>query len=188
MGFVIPALSATGMVSLLYRLRVATRGNPRRFVHAVAALRHKHYLRLTRRRAKVPPGRRFNRHLDDVEAIDKYRFTMSQLAVLAAKLGLDPIVTTKARDKVSCLEAMSIVCRRLSEPSKLITVAREFGRSTGSVSRIFWHSLRVIWRRHIELVEFNRPLISRRMAEYCRAIQRKKTKLAGCWGFIDGIV
>ncbi|OQR85228.1 hypothetical protein ACHHYP_20596 [Achlya hypogyna] len=110
---------------------------------------------------------------------------MAELRVLVAKLSLPKNVRKKERDKVPALETLCIVCRRLSEASKLTTVALDFGRSAACVSRFFWHVVRILWKRHRQLIQFNRQLIPNRMRDYCNAVERKGTKLHGCWAFID---
>ncbi|RQM30858.1 hypothetical protein B5M09_008422 [Aphanomyces astaci] len=65
----------------------------------------------------------FNPRLDSATAIDRYRFSMPQLELLGERLGLPGRITTKAGDNVTRLESLSIICRRLSESSKLLTIA-----------------------------------------------------------------
>lgn len=84
------------------------------------------------------------------------------------------------------LEALAIVCRRLREPSTLFTVASEFGRSCGQVSRIFSHIIDFLYSRHARVLYLNRKLISLRIDDYTAAITRAGSPVKTCWGFIDG--
>ncbi|KAF0743929.1 hypothetical protein Ae201684_001571 [Aphanomyces euteiches] len=141
---------------------------------------------LTRGPPRIDFTNAFDRHLVDATAIEKYRFTISQLAELSIKLRLDPFIVTATRDKVTRIEALAIVCRRLSELSKLFTVANEFGRSIASYYRIFLQTVRLLHSAHAGLLYLNKSLIKQRMLEYSAAVRAKGVRLTTCWGFIDG--
>ncbi|RHY98847.1 hypothetical protein DYB35_011137, partial [Aphanomyces astaci] len=112
----------------------------------------------------------FNPRLDSATAIDRYRFSMPQLELLGERLGLPGRITTKAGDNVTRLESLSIICRRLSESSKLLTIANEFGRSPAAISRIVKHVARLLYGMHKSKLYFNRRLITSRIASYCSAV------------------
>lgn len=128
----------------------------------------------------------FSPSLDNHTARERYRFTIPQLTQLAQtfKLG-EWIVVPRHRDRLTSLEALAILCRRLSEPSKLMTVASEFGRSPASLSRIFTHMVCVLYERFKDILYLNRQLIAKRMDLYCRVVH-ERAPMATCWGFIDG--
>lgn len=94
-------------------------------------------LQASRRCPSVDTSRVFDEMLDDAVARLRYRFTVNGLRQLSSKLQLpvDGVRTTEG-DNVPPVEALAMVCRRLSEASKLFTVASEFGRSTAAYSRV----------------------------------------------------
>ncbi|KDO21336.1 hypothetical protein SPRG_13226, partial [Saprolegnia parasitica CBS 223.65] len=102
--------------------------------------------RIRRPPARIDFSNAFNPELDDATAIERFRFTIHQLQYLADRIVPEPRVVTKAGDSVLALEALAIVCRRLSESSILFTAANEFGRSTSAMSRLFLHSIRLMYR------------------------------------------
>ncbi|OWY98226.1 hypothetical protein PHMEG_00031054, partial [Phytophthora megakarya] len=138
---------------------------------------------LFRLRDSAPPtdtSRCFDEMVDDATSKARYRFTIQQLRILAIKLQLphDGIITS-AGDRVGRVEALAMVCRRLSEASKLLTVASEFGRSTAAYSRI-------VSATHKDILYFHEFLIKTRIEDYCTTIHAAGSPIQSCWGFIDG--
>lgn len=119
--------------------------------------------------------------LDDSTAKVRYRFSIAELAVLATELRLpEDEVTTPSGDRVGRAEALAMLCRRLSEPSKLLTVASEFGRGTGPYSRVVKATAQLIVDQHRDLVYFNNDLVHLRITEYAAAIHAKGSPLRTC--------
>ncbi|OQR83529.1 hypothetical protein ACHHYP_14599 [Achlya hypogyna] len=117
-----------------------------------------------RRPAGIPLySNQFNSAMDDPTSIELYRFSMVQLALLSVKLGLPSNVITPAGDNISRLEALALLCRWFTEPSKLFTVANEFGRSTAAVSRIVLHVTRQLYAGHVDLLYINADMIRARI-------------------------
>ncbi|OQR91983.1 hypothetical protein ACHHYP_04155 [Achlya hypogyna] len=108
--------------------------------------------------------------MDDSTANEKFRFTIDQLRLLPEKLHLGESVVTPANDRVSSLEALAIICRRLSEPGKLHTVACEFGHSKAATSRIFLATIRRLYDLHRDILSFNSQVVERRVSLYCAAM------------------
>ncbi|ETV70601.1 hypothetical protein H257_13976 [Aphanomyces astaci] len=103
---------------------------------------------------------------------------MLQLELLGERLGLPGRIITKAGDNVTRLESVSIICRRLSESSKLLTIANEFGRSPAAISRIVKHVARLLYGMHKSTLYFNRRLIASRIGSYCSAVNENDAPLA----------
>ncbi|GMF53258.1 unnamed protein product [Phytophthora fragariaefolia] len=97
-----------------------------------------HCFRLGDATPSVDTSRAFDEMLDDAVARLRYRFTVDELRQLASKLQLpvDGVNTTEG-DNVPPVKALAMVYRRLSEASKLFTIASEFGRLTAAYSRGF---------------------------------------------------
>ncbi|KAH9123218.1 hypothetical protein LEN26_001730 [Aphanomyces euteiches] len=145
-----------------------------------------HLLRLRPPSGVVNYTNEFNPTLDDATSIERNRFTMPQLQTLSVKFGLPETIVTPSGDNVTRLEALAVLCRRQTEPSKLFTIANEFGRSTSAISRIFLFTARRLYSTFADLLYMNRKLIADRMDIYCCAVKAKGSPLDNCWAFIDG--
>ncbi|KAH9112469.1 hypothetical protein AeMF1_013204 [Aphanomyces euteiches] len=129
----------------------------------------------------------FDRSCDDATAIHKYRFTIEQLLVLTVSLNFPAWITTQWMDKVDSLEAIAMTCRRLAEPSRLFTVANEFGRSTEACSRVVQTTVRHIYTNFADIIFFQDELMSSRSQMYANAVKDKcGLSVMNCIGFIDG--
>ncbi|GMF26498.1 unnamed protein product [Phytophthora fragariaefolia] len=129
--FVGPQLTADQAVEVLEQAWRLSQGNKKRFLKIMKTLMKLHRFRLRDAAAVVDPSRRFDEMVAGATVRLKYRFTVAQLYQLASVLGLPRDgVRTHAGDNVPRVEALAMVCRRLSEAAKLYTVATEFGRST----------------------------------------------------------
>ncbi|GMF41834.1 unnamed protein product [Phytophthora fragariaefolia] len=146
-----------------------------------------HCFRLRDAAPSVDTSRAFDEMLDDAVARLRYRFTVDELRQLASKLQLpvDGVNTTEG-DNVPPVEALAMVCRRLSEALKLFTVASEFGRSTASYSRVFAATVQIMYDNHRVILYFHDALIKERIDEYCDTTHAAGAPLRTCSGFIDG--
>lgn len=137
MVLVAPKLSAEQAVVVVVSVWVLARRNKRRFRRIMAALQQHNCFRVRSAAPPVDRSRSFDTMLDDATAKVRYRFTVAELSVLAVKLKQqEDGILTESGDRVSRVEALAMLCRRLSEPSKLLTVASEFGRSMAAYSRV----------------------------------------------------
>ncbi|GMG17383.1 unnamed protein product [Phytophthora fragariaefolia] len=185
--FVGPQLTADQAVEVLEQVWRLSQGNKKRFLKIMKTLMKLHCFRLRDAAAVVDPSRRFDEMVADATARLKYRFTVAQLYQLASVLGLPREgVRTDAGDNVPRVEALAMVCRRLSEAAKLYTVATEFGRSTAAYSRIVAATVALLYNNHEDVLYFNETLITSRIGAYCEAIRNAGAALKSCWGFIDG--
>ncbi|KAF0742647.1 hypothetical protein Ae201684_002350 [Aphanomyces euteiches] len=129
----------------------------------------------------------FDRSCDDATAIHKYRFTIEQLQVLTVSLNFPAWITTQWMDKVDSLEAIAMTCRSLAEPSRLFTVANEFGRSTEACSRVVQTTVRHIYTNFADIIFFQDELMSSRSQMYANSVKDKcGLSVMNCIGFIDG--
>ncbi|GMF14559.1 unnamed protein product [Phytophthora fragariaefolia] len=142
--FIGPKLTADQAVVVLSQAWLLARGNKSRFARIMQTLSRMHCFRLRDTAPSVDTSRAFDEMLDDAVARLRYGFTVDELRQLASKLQLpvDGVNTTEG-DNVPPVEALTMVCRRLSEASKLFTVASEFGRSTAAYSRVFRQQCRL---------------------------------------------
>ena len=66
-----------------------------------------------------------------------FRFDYEEMKCIVCKLPFPEILITEHRDRVHLLEAFAIFCRQLCYPNRWCDLHKEFGRSTGALSRIF---------------------------------------------------
>ncbi|GMF60877.1 unnamed protein product [Phytophthora fragariaefolia] len=106
-------------------------------------------------------------------------FTVDELHQLASKLQLpvDGVNTTEG-DNVPPVEARAMVGRRLSEASKLFTIASEFGRSTAAYSRVFAATVQIMYDNHREILYLHDALIKERIDEYCDATHASRSSFS----------
>lgn len=89
-----------------------------------------------------------------------YNFTIMQLQELVMKLRLpSPTLMTLIRVVVPTVEALAVVCRSHSEPSRLPAVANEFGRSGAAYNRVARHVIYLLHQEHHSTLFFNTQLI-----------------------------
>lgn len=70
-----------------------------------------------------------------------FRFGKSDLGKVRILLGIPDEVTAKDFDRVPGTEALCILLRRFAYPARWLELRRNFGRSQGSLSRIFYKTL-----------------------------------------------
>jgi hypothetical protein len=187
MVFVAPKLTQDEAMTMLLAVWMAAKRKPKRFARIMRVLLHHNCFRLRDASPSVDKSRTFDTMIDDSVSRIRFRFTMSELRLLTIMLQLPTQgIVTPEGDRVSSLEALAMVCRRLSEASKLFTVANEFGRSTAAYSRVFKYTIGIICARHQNRLYFNYELISARIDMYCQAIHNHGAPLSTCWSFIDG--
>ncbi|ETV64470.1 hypothetical protein H257_18655 [Aphanomyces astaci] len=121
-------------------------------------------------------------------AVHKFRFTIDQLRVLAVALRLPAFISTPSSDQVVSLEALAILCRRLTEPCRLFTIADEFGRSVEACSRIVRATATSLYKTWSDVILFHEALLIDRVEIYSGAIESKSglRGLHTCVAFIDG--
>ncbi|KAF0690924.1 Aste57867_17744 [Aphanomyces stellatus] len=158
------------------------------FLDIMEALISSRCLRLRAPKPIVSYNLSFDRTMDEPTAVHKFRFTTEQLKLLTTKFGLPAWVYTPSVDKADSLEALALLCRRLAEPSRLFTVANEFGRSPESCSRIIRAVIGIIAERFKDVVYFNERLLVERGVQYAASIKSKSGLhgLRSCVGFFYG--
>ncbi|OWY99424.1 hypothetical protein PHMEG_00029570 [Phytophthora megakarya] len=72
----------------------------------------------------------------DPNALEDFRFTCDELLQLTHVLLIPNVFITSAGDRVIGVEALAMLCYRLSYPGKLSRIRKQFGRSDPSCSRI----------------------------------------------------
>ncbi|XP_055339621.1 uncharacterized protein LOC129589089 [Paramacrobiotus metropolitanus] len=108
--------------------------------------------------------------------------------MLATALKIPELVWTAEGDCVNAVEALCILLRRLCYPNRWIELRKFFGRSQGSMSRIFYAVLSILdrlWSKHLSRLDH--PWLSEEdLAGYASAISQKGGVFPDVFAFIDG--
>ena len=185
MAFVAPRLTDEQALLLLAHVYQACQ-DTRLFVLVMSFLLGNNLFRLRLPPAIVDHDNYFADTMDDATSRFLYRFTIPQLRCVCRALHLPDTITTTARDRVSTLEAMALVCRRMAEPCRLYNVANEFGRSLGATSRIFHAMIALVHSMYSDTLYLNEKLLMQRFRLYAESVRRAGSPLATCFAFIDG--
>ncbi|DBA04776.1 TPA: hypothetical protein N0F65_004413 [Lagenidium giganteum] len=108
--------------------------------------------------------------LTEREARELFRFSIPELQMLRSLLELPFTVVAEEGDRVCGDEALAIVCRRLVEPARWSTIEREFRRSMPSLSRIFWATVKDLFKLHRNRLYMHRRLLEENVHVYAHAI------------------
>ncbi|KAE8967973.1 hypothetical protein PR002_g27893 [Phytophthora rubi] len=187
MVFVAPKLTADQGTEILCQVWAAARGRRKRFLANMSTLIANHCFRLLDHEPRINFSNSFNLALHDSTARVRYNFTIAQLHRVSIQLQLpQDNLRTPEGDVVSSVEALAMVCRRLTEPSKLFTVADGFGRSTTAYNRKLKTTIAIMYANHATLLYFARATVLKPQDDYSAAVARKGSPLRACWAFIDG--
>ncbi|KAE9335024.1 hypothetical protein PF008_g13685 [Phytophthora fragariae] len=157
MVFVAPKFTAGQATEILCHVWAAARGMRKRFLAIMSTLMANNCFRLLDHKPRINFSNFFIVALDDSTACVRYNFTMAQLHRVSIQLQLpQDDLRTPEGDVVSSVEALAMVCRRLTEPSKLFTVADEFGHSTAAYSRICKTAIAILYAKHATLLYFRK--------------------------------
>ena len=130
----------------------------------------------------------------DFEAITEhesrrlFRFKKADVVYLQTCLRIPERVKTSERDDVSGLEALCILLRRLSYPNRWIELRRLFGRSHGSLCRVFYKILDHINANFGSLLrDWDQSWLQEPdFQTFSAAITEKGGVIPRVFGFIDG--
>ena len=128
--------------------------------------------------------------MNDAETWSEFRFLKNNLFRLKDALKLPNYFKTYNRLKVSGIEGLCIMLRRLAYPCRYSEFIPRFGRPVPDYCIIFYDIMNQVYDRfNYLLADFNLPFLSRpHLTAYCQAINNKGAALDNCFGFIDGTV
>ena len=109
-------------------------------------------------------------HFYCVEAM--FRATRLEILDLTRRV-LPPTFCTSSRDNVNAVEGLCIVMRRLAFPCRWLDLVPVFGRSKGSLSRIFKATMLLLMQLHGHLLDFNPVRFTHRLSKWARKIAAK---------------
>ncbi|OWY96183.1 hypothetical protein PHMEG_00033615, partial [Phytophthora megakarya] len=109
----------------------------------------------------------------DANADEDFRFTCSDLKQLAGAMNVPHVFITAAADRVFGVEALAMLCYRLSYPGKLSRVRKLFGRSDPSCSRIITERYCFLDNEWKTTLFFNDRVYAERHVAYVEAVTNK---------------
>ncbi|KAF0708738.1 hypothetical protein AaE_013106 [Aphanomyces astaci] len=125
----------------------------------------------------------FDINMRDADAVLSFRFDVSGVLELTSLLGVPNVVITSSRDRVTGVEAMAILLKRLRYPITFYDMLSTFGRSREQLCRIFNHMIEFVytsWRAHIDC---NKRIVRARIAAVCQSHSGKRVTTFKCLGF-----
>ena len=131
---------------------------------------------------------RFNiDNLNEMECNNYFRFNKDHLERLRAALAIPLTITCYNGTKVTGMEALCILLRRLAYPNRLGDLSPIFGRATEELSIIFNTVLNIVYNQHNnKFSNLEQAWIN--PATFAEAVANKGAPLDRIWGFIDGTV
>lgn len=138
-------------------------------------------------RIPVPAIRFSIASMTDVEARLLFRFTYAEIKRMIVCFQLPDIVTAQ-NVRVSSLEAVCFLMRRLSYPCRLKVLTREFGRHHTVLSSLVNTTVHELHDRYQTRLVFDDKMIVLCANASALAISESSGCLECCIGFIDGTV
>ena len=125
----------------------------------------------------------------DKECRAYFRFKRDDLFQLLDALRIPKVMKTSSQDSATGLEALCILLRRLAYPNRWLELRKMFGRSNGSLNRIFYATLRIIDKCSSVLKTWDHSWLTEDdFQEYAASIADKVEPgvIPDVFGFIDG--
>ncbi|KFH74000.1 hypothetical protein MVEG_01213 [Podila verticillata NRRL 6337] len=118
-----------------------------------------------------------------------FRFYEEDILQIVVALRMPEVVILDNGSKVHCVEALCVVLRQLAYPCRLFDLMDIFGRSQSMLSRIFNHTLRIVYQRWRQRLFWDPVrLNSDKLEEFHHAIRRQNAPCLTSFAFIDGTV
>ncbi|KAG4058083.1 hypothetical protein PC123_g6919 [Phytophthora cactorum] len=114
----------------------------------------------------------------DANALEDFRFTCSDLVRLATAINLPNVFITAVGDRLLGVEALAMLCYRLSYPGKLSRIWKQFGRSDSACSRIITDTYCFLDNEWSDTLFFHDRLYAERHHRYVEAVSLKPTVLS----------
>ena len=128
--------------------------------------------------------------MNDAETWSEFRFLKNDLFQIKDALQIPDTIHTYNRLKVSGIERLCILLKRLAYPCWYSEFIPRFGRPVPDYCIIFYEVMNHIYDRFEHLMsDFNLPFLSRQhLTTYSQTAYNKGGALQNCFGFIDGTV
>eukprot|EP00644_Phytophthora_capsici_P002452 jgi/Phyca11/543127/estExt2_Genewise1Plus.C_PHYCAscaffold_110191 len=123
----------------------------------------------------------------DANALEDFRFTTAELKRLAETMNIPNVFITGAGDRLLGVEALAMLCYRLSYPGKLSRIRKQFGRSDSACSRIITETYCFLDNEWKDTLFFPDGMYAERHRLYVEAVTAKTDGLVDRISmFIDG--
>lgn len=145
------------------------------------------YLYSARVERPIAARGRFDLHALSSDMCEEYfRFTSNEIVELIDALALPQTIITSDRHRVTIVDAVCIVLRRLSYPTRLSAIARQFHRTVSGISTISNHTISLLHRELCGTLQLSRGVLPVRAQQYAQAISARGAPLRNCVAFVDG--
>jgi hypothetical protein len=123
--------------------------------------------------------------LSDADCLIRFRFTLTEIERICTAMDLPALITVN-RVRVSAVQGVAMLLRRLVWPARLVDLAVEFGLDVSSTGRIINHMAVMIVQLYHAHFDLWPGLDATRIAESAAAITAHTPEVIDIWGFIDG--
>lgn len=110
---------------------------------------------------------------NDEKARLKFRFPVDGMVSLTALLEEPNVVISTGGDRAQGVESMCILLARLAYPKRYVDLSNTFGRSRGSLCRIFLCMINIIHSKWSNIIVLHSKLLESRAQYYVDAVARK---------------
>ena len=128
--------------------------------------------------------------LDETECFAEFRARKSDIPMLADVLQIPQNILCEQRTKCNGVEALCILLKRFSYPSRYSDMIPRFGRPVPELSMIANTVIEYVFNVHGHRIsQWNPNILSpQNLQTYAEVIHAKGAPLTNCFGFVDGTV
>ena len=115
-----------------------------------------------------------------------FRFSLEQLKELCVGFHSPTYMHTDERDRFMFIEGLALVCRKLLYPVRWVDLIPVWGRSEGSLSRIYVLIMSWLDYHYGRLLDFVPEVMQHRLPEWADLVHRRGAPFRNVVLFIDG--
>ena len=128
--------------------------------------------------------------MDEIECLAEFRFEKQHIPPLAEALRIPPYFIMERRSRVTGIEGLCILLKRVAYPCRYSDMIHRFARPVPVLSMVTNKVLNHLYQIHgHRLTQWNDAILHpQALEQYAEAIHNKGAPLQNCFGFIDGTV
>ena len=128
--------------------------------------------------------------MDEIECLAESRFEKQHIPLLAKALRIPPYLIMEQRSRVTGIEGLCILLKRVAYPCRYSDMIHRFARPVPVLSMVTNKVLNHLYQIHgHRLTQWNDTILHpQALEQYAEAIHNKGAPLQNCFGFIDGTV
>ena len=128
--------------------------------------------------------------MDEIECFAEFRFEKQHIPLLAEALRIPPYFIMEQRSRVTGIEGLCILLRRVAYPCRYSDMIHRFARPVPVLSMVKNKVLNHLYQIHgHRLTQWNDTILyPQALEQYADGIHNKGATLQNCFGFIDGTV